>query len=102
MSTVPNGRIYLDITTIREVGKVTLTKGVWLEVKDEYSKYSTTLFMKKKSEMPTIMTRFLSHWKAIGLPVKIIRCDNAGENRKLQETTKKQQYQLGITFEYTA
>ena len=61
MSTVPNQRIYLDITTIREVGKVKLTKGVWFEVKDEYSKYSTTLFMSKKSEMPMIMARLLSH-----------------------------------------
>ena len=88
--TIPNGRIYLDITTIREVGNIKLTKGVWLEIKDEYSKYSTTLFMSKKSDMPTLVARLLSHWKGIGLPVKIIRCDNAGENRKLQDTTQKE------------
>ena len=73
-----------------------------MEIKDEFSNYSTTLFMSKKSKMPTLMARLLSHWNAIGLPVQVIRCDNAGENRTLQETTQKQQYQLGIRFEYTA
>ena len=102
LSIKPNGRIYLDITTIREVGKVRLTKGVWLEVTDEYSKYSTTLFMQKKSDMLTLMVRLLSHWKAIGKPVQIIRCDNAGENKVLEETTQRPMYQLGILFEYTA
>ena len=102
LSNKPNGRIYLDITTIKEVGKIKLTKGVWKEVTDEFSKCSTTLFMQKKSDMPTLMARLLSHWKAIGKPVEFIRCDNAGENKQLEETTKRPMYQLGISFEYTA
>ena len=52
--------------------------------------------------MPTIMARLLSHWKAIGKPVKFIRYDNAGENKTLEAITKRPMYQLGITFEYTA
>ena len=96
MSTRPNGCIYLDITTIRKVGKIKLTKGVWLEVTDEYSKYSTTLFMNKKSDMPIIMARLLSHWKAMGKPVKIIRCDNAGENKNRKKPPRDQCFSWGL------
>ena len=52
--------------------------------------------------MPTLMVSLLSHWRAIGKPVQIMRCDNAGENKTLETTTQHSMYQLGITFEYTA
>ena len=50
--------------------------------------------------MPTLVCRLLSHWKSIDIPVKVLRCDNAGENRKLEDATRAKKYQLGITFEY--
>ena len=69
---------------------------------DEFSKYSTTLFMQKKSDIPTLMARLLSHWRAIGKPVQVLRCDNAGENQQSEAKTQRPIYQLGISFEYTA
>ena len=79
-----------------------ITKGVWLEIKYEYRKYSTSLFMAKKSCMPALLCQLLSHWRAIDKRVSIVRCDNAGENRKFEELAKCGKYQLGITVEYTA
>ena len=101
-SNKPNGRVYTDITTIRQVGGKALKRGVWLEIKDEYSKYSTSLFMERKSEMPGIMCQLFSHWKAIGKKVDTVRCDNATENKKFEQKAKEKGYQLGITMEYTA
>ena len=85
LSNTPNCRIYTDITTIREVGWVKLNKGVWLEIKDEYTKYSTSLFMSNKSDMSLPLCQLLSHWKAINKKVNIVRWDNEGENRKFEE-----------------
>ena len=101
-SNTPNGRVYTDITTIRQVGGKVLKKGLWLELKDEYSKYSTSLFMERKSEMPGIMCQLFSHWKALGRKVEIVRCDNATENKRFEQMAKEKGYQLGLTMEYTA
>ena len=92
----------MDLTTIREVGGVKLNKGVWLEIKDEYTKYSTSLFMSRKSKLPLLLCQLLSHWRAINKKVHIVRCDNAGENKKFEEKAKSGKFQLGVTMEYTA
>ena len=52
--------------------------------------------------MPALLCQLLSHWRAINKKVEIVRCDNAGENRKFEELAKSGKYQLGITLEYTA
>ena len=38
----------------------------------------------------------------IGLLVENIRCDNAGENKDLEETFNGEKWKLNINFEYTA
>ena len=43
----------------------------------------------------------LSKKKKEGKAINVIRCDNAGENRKLEEVANGQTYALGIQFEYT-
>ena len=88
-SNKPNGTVYTDITTIRQVGGKVLKRGVWLEIKDEYSKYSTSLFMERKSEMPGIMCQLFSHWRALGKKVDIVRCDNATESENFELKAKK-------------
>ena len=41
-------------------------------------------------------------WKQEGNPVGIVRCDNAGENKKLEGRYKSADWKLGIDFEWTA
>ena len=40
-------------------------------------------------------------WKQAGRGIEIIRCDNAGENEKLQERAGSADWKLDIEFEYT-
>jgi hypothetical protein len=39
--------------------------------------------------------------KNMGLKVKFVLCDNAGENKKLAQRTKSSDWQFGINFEIT-
>ncbi len=57
------------------------------------------LFVKKKSDMPQRMLRFLHEVRGKGFNVKFIRCDNAGENKALQKLCEEAE--MGITFECT-
>ena len=36
------------------------------------------------------------------MPVRYIRCDNAGENKKLEKVVNGPAYNLSVEFEYTA
>jgi len=60
-----------------------------------------SFFIKTKDLLVDELIPWIKDLKATyGLSIKIIRCDNAGENVKLQETCKNEG--LGIHFEYTA
>ena len=41
-------------------------------------------------------------WKGAGMPVKILRMDNAGENKKLQQRLESSDWKLDPTIEFTA
>ena len=61
-------------------------------------KYSS--FHDKKSDMVAHVCRQMRRWKHEGRPVKIIRCDDAGENKKLEKEANGHQWKLAIKFEY--
>ena len=57
------------------------------------------LFMDDNSGF--LISRFLNQLKdQHGIEIKIIRCDNAGENKKMDDACIEQR--MGIKFEYTA
>ena len=57
--------------------------------------------MKKKSDLANVVIHFLKDLKLTEKKaVKFIRCDNAGENKTLENQCKDNE--LGINFEYTA
>ena len=105
-SNEPNGRIYLDISIIKkpksndQVKKV--NKGNWCLIVDEYTGFKTTIFTQTKSGMVKPVCEQLSRWKQQGKKVKIIRCDNAGENMKLEKECNSNEQSLNIKFEFTA
>ena len=41
-------------------------------------------------------------WESVGLPVKFVRCANAGENKSVEKAANGRLWKLNLTFEYTA
>ena len=76
-------------------------KGHWLIVVGDFSDYSHSFFLRKKSDHTVVIPIWIKGLKTkYGIVVKNIRLDNSGENRSLQKECEKQN--LGIIFEFTA
>ena len=68
---------------------------------DEATKYKKSFFLKKKNEQVEPIIDLINALKARHeIKVKIIRYNNAGENKVLEGESDKNE--LGIIFEYTA
>ena len=92
-------RIFMDISTVRDKsyggGKH------WLLVLDDSTDVCWSRILKKKSDLCEKMLELILDLKTkLRVTVKIIRCDNAPENKKLDEECKVRG--LGIRFEITA
>ena len=73
----------------------------WLIIVDEFSDYSHSFFLRKKSYQTVVIPTWIKGLNSkYGIVVKNIRLDNSGENRSLQKECKRQN--LGIIFEFTA
>ena len=96
-SSYPGERMYLDISTVRKPSMG--GRQHWVMLVDEASKYKKSFFLKKEQVEPIVDC--IKALKARHeIQVKIIRCDNAGENKVLERESDKNE--LGIIFEYTA
>ena len=92
-------RLFIDISSIKSTSYG--GKKFWLLVLDDFSDCSFSFFLKAKSEVSATIRGFLKDLQAKnGIAVKTIRCDNAGENKKLEKDSKADG--LGLNFEYTA
>ena len=73
----------------------------WLRVHDIFTDMKWSYFLNKKSETSGKVRGLIKHLKiAEDVTVKTIRCDNAGENKSLQNDCIKEG--LGINFQFTA
>lgn len=96
---LPGEHISIDISSPKTRSRT--GKKHWLLAVDTCTDASWSWFLKKKDEQYDILLGFIKDLRAKhGKQVKFIRCDNSGENRKLEELCKNEG--LGITFEYTA
>ena len=97
-STVPGERLFIDISS----PKVTSYGGSkhWLLVLDDATDLPFSFFLSHKDALSLNLVPFIKGLRADGIDVKIIRCDNAGENKQFERDCKKEG--LGLTFEYTA
>ena len=76
-------------------------KKFWLRIMDLYSDMSCSIFLKKKSELAKSTYDFIIDLQKISnVQIKHVRCENAGENIKLDELCKEKG--LGIKFQYTS
>ena len=93
--------MYLDISSMRKpsMGGRKQTLGDMLV--NEAKKYTKSFFLKTKNEQVVPIIDWIKALRARHkIQVKIIRCDNAGENKVLERESDKNE--LGIIFEYTA
>ena len=91
--------MYLDISSMRKPSMG--GRQHWAMLVDEATKYMKSFFLKKKNEQVEPIVDWIKALKARHeIQVKIIRCDNAGENNVLERESDKNE--LGIIFEYTA
>ena len=73
----------------------------WVMLVDEATEYKKSFFLKKKNEQVEAIIDWIKALKARHkIQVKIIRCDNAGENKFQERESDKNE--LGIILEYTA
>ena len=69
----------------------------WVMLGDEATKYKKSFFLKKKNKQVEPIIDWIKALKARHkIQVKIIRCDNAGENKVLERESDKNE--LGIMF----
>jgi len=82
------GRMFMDMS-----GPFHPTIGgsrYWVLVVDDFSRMGFCGFLKEKSELASWMMKFIQFVEVQGYHVKIIRCDNAGENKTaIQEIQEK-------------
>jgi hypothetical protein len=93
-------RIFIDIASVQSVSMGGAK--FWLLIQDEYTDYVWSRFLSQKSDVSNVMITWLKEIKKeANVEVKIIRCDNSGENRKLMENLLSEK-DLNIKFEFTA
>ena len=84
-------RIYLDISSIQAVGLG--GSRFWCLLVDEFTKMKWSFFLRRKSDMVQKVTDFFKELKhKYSKTIKVIRCDNAGENMVLAETCKRKKF----------
>ena len=104
-STKVNERIYLDIASIKEKkdDKIkNVNKPHCRIMVDEKTQMKIVDFFYAKSGMVEPTCEKIQKWKSAKMPVSIIRCDNAGENKKLKDRLQSKDWKLDIDFEFTA
>ena len=99
MPTKPGYRVFIDISSFKQVSKG--GNKHWLIVVDEFSDYTHSFFLKKKSDQIMILPMWIKGIaKKHRIEIKRIRLDNSGVNKSLQKECDKQN--LRIIFEFTA
>ena len=85
----PGYRMFIDISSFKHESMG--GKRHWLIVVDEFSDYSHSFFLRKKSDQTVVIPIWIKGLKTkYGIVVKNIRFDNSGENRSLQKECEKQ------------
>ena len=72
-------RVYVDISSIKE--RSFGGAKFWALVVDDYSDFCWSFFLKNKSDLKVKMVNLLTDLKIADVNVKIIRCDDADENK---------------------
>jgi hypothetical protein len=73
----------------------------WLIAVDGFTQMKRVDFFQSKSDLAESLCEKSSMDRGKGIPVKYVRCDNAGEAIKLKERAYSVHWQLNVDFEFT-
>jgi hypothetical protein len=96
-SDVPGERLYIDISSIAE--KSFGEAKFWALIIDDYSDYYWSFILKRKSDLKEKVETLLTDLQITGLNVKLIRCDDAGENVSMKSDQDVKSF--GVKFEFS-
>ena len=99
-----SGSIHLDMSSIKidkSLELETALKPKWLIIVDKKTQLKFSEFFTSKSDMINPTFEKLTDWIRLGKNIKIIRRDNAGENKALEKKLKGPDWKSSIAFEYT-
>jgi hypothetical protein len=93
--------VYLDISTVKyKKGEPNITKNNWRIMVDESTNLKISHFYAKKDGMCEPTCELIKKLKDMETEIKIIRMDNAGENKLLQQRCESKDWQFAIKYEY--
>ena len=98
-SETPGERLYTDISYIS--GSSYGGERYWVLIVDEATCFKWSYFLKYKNEMAETVVSHLLKMKNNRKVVKFLRCDNAGENTKIEEEIIHEKVE-GVKMEFTA
>jgi hypothetical protein len=102
MATLINGRWFHDNSTLKVHNGETGLSKIWDLTIDELTGLPFTGIYNKKNEFIEDMCQHIQEQKAGGYRVLIMRQDNAGENKKLEQRLQSADWKLQVKIEYTA
>jgi hypothetical protein len=80
------GRVYLDISTVKDKkGEPRITNSNWRIMVDESTNLKISHFYAKKDGMCEPTCELINKLKDMEIEINILRMDNAGENKLLQQ-----------------
>ena len=88
-------QIFLDISTVRAPDGTRVPKPNWRILVDERTQLKFSSFFAHKNDMIEPTCAQFQRWQKAGRPVKYLRMDNAGENKKLAERADSSDWKLG-------
>jgi hypothetical protein len=90
-------RIYIDISSIK--GENFGGSKFWALIVDDYTDFCWSYFLRKKSDLKEKLVNFIQELKTKKIDVKFVRCDNAGENKALEDHCNH--VSINVSFEYS-
>ena len=104
-ATKPFQRVFLDIKSIKPPKDKADTPFVIKKnlrvIVDKYSGCGFAEWFQKKSGMVEPTTKLFYQWQQKGFEIAHVRCDNAGENVKLEARVKDAEWKMTMEFEFT-
>ena len=79
-----------------------VTKPQWRMLANQRTQMKFSDFFQKKSGMVEQTYEKIMKWKQRGSSVKIVRCENAGENNSSEARSDSVDWNINVNFDYTA
>jgi hypothetical protein len=94
--------MYLETSTVKDnKGEPKITHNNWIIMVDESTDLKISHFYAKKDGMCEPTCELIKKLKDMEIEIKIIRMDNAGDNKLLQQRCESKDWQFAMKYEYT-